>query len=993
MKKNLLSTAIKAALGFTAAAMLVPVYAQEITSETEKEVKKVDAELMEEVYVTGSRIARAGYDTMQPATTLGQDFFETNGYTNVSDALNSLPMMSPSGTSLAESDANNVGQSFADFYGLGSQRTLTLVNGRRVVSANAPTAFGATGGLQVDLNSLPTALIDRVEVVSVGGAPIYGSDAIAGTINVILKDDFEGVETEFSSGFAEGENDAGDHMASITFGQNFAEGRGNVVASYEYNKTDAVLMNDREFTRDYYYFFENPESEGPDDGIPDRIFDKGRSIAVLTQEGVPTAINYAPLFALDYNVISDANGNPLGFGADGQLTPLNLGEPSGNIINFIGGDGLLLQDYDSIRAPIERHLFNTMGHYDLTDSIKAYAEINYFTAESSDPNAQPFYQSYIFSGDSSALPVSINNPYLSAQDRQTLIDNGIPSDGVFYLHKAMNDLSQSGRTGGENEMFRYVLGVKGDFSLAGRDWNWDFSYNKGKTESTYASTELIQENYEKALDVTTDANGNIVCVSGDPDCVPLNILGTVTDQAAINYVTTKGRTYGELEQEIVSLNVGGDLIELPAGPLAMAFGYEIRDEYSAFRPDDFMRQGLGRSAALSPLSGGFDTKEFYTEVLVPVIPADLIPMVEGMELEGAWRNVDHSQAGNDDTWSVGTRLMMDIPVMGSVTLRGNVTESIRAPAVTEALLPLSETFSFADDPCDADYIGQGENPAQRLANCQAEAAAAGFDYDPNSWQSEVDDGTKTGLTGGNPDLLNERADASTFGFVWAPGFAEGLELTVDWVDIDIENAIESLSLTILMEACYDGEQGNEACDNFVRDENFQIVDFTTGFRNAGFYNFRGVQSDLTYNFDLNSWSIPGSFDLGMKAFHIKEQQFSVSGKDLEVDAGEIGYSDWQGQFSLSYTLENLTANWQTQYIGKANVDNDDTAETRDISVVPEYWLNNAYVGYQFNDNLKASLSVRNVFDEAPPTGVNSFTAIGLYDVIGRYVTAGVSYKF
>ncbi|WP_444915189.1 TonB-dependent receptor domain-containing protein [Microbulbifer sp. TRSA007] len=957
------------------------------------EPKLSNSQQIEEVTVTGSRIPRAGYDTMQPASTIGQDLIETNGYTNVSDAINSLPMMAASGTNMAESDSNNVGQSFADLYGLGSQRTLTLVNGRRVVSSNAPNAFGATGGLQVDLNALPTALIERVEVVSVGGAPIYGSDAVAGTINIILKDDFEGIETEISSGFADGEMDAGDHMASITFGQNLFNDRANVVASYEYNKTDAVLMNDREFTRDYYYFFENPESEGPNDGVYDRVFGKGRAIPILTQEGIPTPTDYYPLFALDYNTIKDADGNALGFGADGQLTPLNLGTPTGNVITYMGGDGLLLQDYDSVRAPIERHMFNSLGHFDITDNIKAYAEVNFFTSESSDPNAQPFYQSSMFGGDSGALPISIDNPYLSETDRQILIDNGIVEDGVFYLHKGMNDLAQSGYTGGESEMFRYVLGLEGDFSFAGRDWNWDLSYNKGKTEATTEETQLVQENYEKALDVTTDESGNIVCVSSDPDCVPLNVLGVVTDSDAINYVTTNAHTYGELEQEIFSAYLSGEVIELPAGPLALAFGYEIRDEYSEFRPDSFLQQGLGRSAALSPLSGGFDTKEFYTEFLVPVIPSDLIPTVSGLELEGAWRTIDHSQAGSDETWSVGSRIMLDIPVVGSLTLRGNITESIRAPAVTEALLPISETFSSANDPCDERYVGQGEDPALRLANCQAEATAAGFDYDPNSWQSEVVNATKIGSTGGNPDLLNERAEASTFGFVWVPQFADGLELTVDWINIDIEDAIENLSLTILMEACYDGDQSNEACGNFTRDENFQIVDFTTGYRNAGFYNFRGVQSDLSYKFDLGKWDIPGNFDLGMVAYHIKEQQFSVTGKDLEVDAGEIGYSDWQGNIHLTYTLDDLTVNWQTQYIGKANVDNDDTAESRDIRVVPEYWLNNAYVGYQFNDNLQASLSIRNVFDEEPPKAVNSFSALGVYDVIGRYVTAGINYKF
>jgi outer membrane receptor protein involved in Fe transport len=194
MKKKLLSNAIKSVIGISAAVLVLPVAAQNGKTDDKKTVS------LEEVVVTGSRISRAGFDTLQPATTIGKDLFDRNAFTNVADALAGLPSMVSSGTSLAESDANNVGQSFADLYGLGSQRTLTLVNGRRAVSANAPTAFGASGGLQVDLNSIPTALIDRVEVVSVGGAPIYGSDAIAGTINVILKDDFEGLEADFSGG-------------------------------------------------------------------------------------------------------------------------------------------------------------------------------------------------------------------------------------------------------------------------------------------------------------------------------------------------------------------------------------------------------------------------------------------------------------------------------------------------------------------------------------------------------------------------------------------------------------------------------------------------------------------------------------------------------------------------------------------------------------------------------------------------------------------------
>ena len=206
--------------------------------------------------VTGSRIERTTFDTTQPTTSFDAEFINVSGFNNTADAINAMPIVVASGTSLAESSGRNVGQSFADIYGLGTQRTLTLVNGRRSVSGNAPTAFGAAAGSQVDLNTLPTSLIERVDIVSIGGAPVYGSDAISGTINVIMKKDFEGFEIDVASGLATDDNDAWEHRIGLTAGFNFGDGRGNFAIGYEYNKTDAVLGNDRDFVNNYYYDFE-----------------------------------------------------------------------------------------------------------------------------------------------------------------------------------------------------------------------------------------------------------------------------------------------------------------------------------------------------------------------------------------------------------------------------------------------------------------------------------------------------------------------------------------------------------------------------------------------------------------------------------------------------------------------------------------------------------------------------------------------------------------
>ena len=980
------------------AAVSSAMLASAISAQEVEQDEKEEGAVIETVIVTGTRLQRTSFDTTQPSTSFDSDFILNNGFNNTSEAILALPQMGLTGTSLADASGDadrNVGQTFANLYNLGTQRTLTLINGRRTVSGNAPTAFGATGGSQVDLNTIPTSLIERVEVISIGGAPIYGSDAIAGTINVQMKRDFEGFEIDIASGAAADKGDAWEHRVGVTAGFNFADGRGNMAFGYEYNKTDAVLANDREFTRAYFYDFDNPNYDADDASTGTaKYYAPGRSIPIVTEAGVP-GVNPGPvLFAFGVGYFENPNtGKPLTFGDDGRLRDFDLGKPTGNAITFEGGEGLLLQDYNALRAPIERHLINVFGHYDITDNISAFWEANIYRGKSSDPNAQPFYQSALFGEESTSLPISLDNPYIDPADRALLLEAG--AGDTIYLQKAMSDLAQSGITVGETDTMRLIGGFEGRFNMGGREFNWDVSYNRGVSESQSNNTQLVEENYREAIDVEVNDAGEIVCASGNPECVPLNVMGIVTDRAAIDYVTTQGYENAELTQNIFQANLSGSIIDLPGGPLQVGIGVERRKETGDYRPDDFLANGRGRSAALAPLSGGFDTKEWYVETIIPLIDPDWLPVLSAIELEGAYREVDHSNAGTDDTWNIGARVVFDIPSAGELTLRANTTEAVRSPSIVELFLPVSETFSFANDPCDPRYLDSGNSPATRRATCIAEAQATGANYDPETFESVIVNASQQGFTGGNQALENETSEAYSVGLVFRPSFIDDFVMSIDYLDIELTNSIESLGLSTLMSSCYDsGALGSGPCNAFTRDpDTFQVSSFQTGQTNAGFAILKAYQVSIAYNFGIPN--VPGMFSLNGGAFIIDEDLFSVTGEETDISdvKGEVGNADTRVNLGLTYMVNDWRFNWQTAY--QSSVMKDNTAPERfyDIPKLDDYFLHTAFVGYTLNENIEMSLAVRNVFDEDVPYGLNSLGANGIYDLIGRYVTGNIRMRF
>ncbi len=965
---------------------------------------------LEEIVVTGSRIRRTGFDTMVPATVIDADFIGKAGYTNIADALNEIPSFAPPDASTeGDQSAFSVGQSFVNYFGLGSQRTLTLVNGRRFVSSNAPTIFSdGDPGLQVDLNTIPAGLIERVETIAVGGAPIYGADAIAGTVNIILRTDYEGFEIGGSWSDAVGEWDAEERRANLLYGTNISDGRGNLVVSFEYNDRAGLLENERSHLNAGYQFREPAgESEFT------RVLVSNATANIVSRGGVVTPGSLLiPNFGLGA-IGTNTDGSPrfLQFGPDGSLVPYNVGTPTGNAVWSVGGEGIFLPDLTSLFTPIDRVLVNSFMTHELTSGMEFFGEIYYANTKATELVNQPAYQSGLFGEESFALNFSIDHPLLNPAARQTLVDAGLDN---FWIQRASTDLGD--RRGDQQlNLWRFVTGLRGDVDVVNRNVTWDVAYIRGRSVSDTRTTELINDRFFYALDVVDTADGPACRVVADPssrptdpsgsfgtnlgqgvfsDCVPLDIFGSGrASQAAIDYVSADATTKTTITQEVWSLNAQTEVFSMPAGDFSVGLGYEFRREGADFATDGITSLGLGRSVAIGSTAGAYRTDEFYGEFFAPIVSPDMdVPVVFSASVEGAYRSVRNSFAGRDDAWTIGGRFA---PVQ-DVELRGNVTRSVRAPAITELFLPLSGNFVFASDPCDQRFVGDGPNPATRRANCIADG------IDPDTFTSNVVNASVQGRTGGNVNLENETADAWTVGMVLRPRWVDGLTMAIDYIDIDLEDAIESFTLTQIMQSCYDQDSfPNTFCDQFIRLPNGQLpaVDaFTSGFVNAGERRLRTITVDLDYQTELSDWGFissrvnnPGI--LGAKLLLNLPREDITRVQESEDDRyNQPNQPKISGQLNLSYSRNSWDVLWQTRYISSSVIDNDDAPNARDIMSLGRAFLFSAAVGYNYNENIRFQLNMNNVFDRKPEPAAIASGWDNVYGNLGRYLRFGFNVK-
>lgn len=967
----------------------------------------------EEIVVTGSRIERAGFDTLQSTTVNDREEIARRAYTNAIEALQDTPGFAPAANSQIGASQGNLGvaQSYSNYLGLGSQRTLTLVNGRRFVSANTVSGSGgaAAPGSQVDLNLIPVGLIERIETVAIGGAPVYGSDAIAGTVNIILKDDFDGLELTAQASISD-RGDAANQSVRGLFGKNFADGRGNIVLGAEYVRQEGMLLDER---FDFLFLTASGNTDRTD-GIPAQLVVDDLRYAALTEGGLPyLAADIAPG---TNSYIRDAAGNPLQFGSNGDLVPFNLGESffgasAGPYPIFRGGgDGLDPARHFSLLSPNERYLFNAIGHYDLTDNLTFFVEGSY--AHTSGTKLSDLFQfaaPNILGGP--VITMSIDNPFLSDQARDILVANGVTS---FKLNRNMNDIADRapGRT--KLDVYRIVAGLRGDFEVAGEGWNWDVAYNYGRSRNESEFNQVNLTRFLQAIDVVGTADNPTCRVGGS--CVPLNIFGenAFSDEAA-EYVVDRGIGFSVNTLQTFTANLGGKLPFGIADPIAFNIGYEHRREYGRFDPDAILTGGislLGGAAgfaATPPFS--FNTDEIYGETIIPLISEDMgVPLIRAAQFEGALRFVDHSTAGGDLTWSAGGRIQPSF--IEGLTFRGVFTRAIRAPSIVELALPGSGVLRNANDVCAASRVNSGPNPAVRLANCTAALAAVGGPA-PTAFNPTTSAASPQGNVSGNLGLENEKANSWSVGMVFQPPAVPGLRLAIDYNNIDLRDAISRFTLVTAQQACYDSPNfpNENACNAFRRLTAAEAAaqpgpariagDIANGYSES-YYNtasqkFSGILAQLDYRVgvpNIASSGEEGILRFGIGAFHVtKFTTQNSSGSPVLDVKGTIGTPEWRFNARAGYAFDPFDLDVQVVWSQKTVIDNSATIEDTPVLNFPSSTIVNTTLGFRVNERFDLQFSVRNLFDQAVPYPAQATRQFSVYDPIGRTYTLRASASF
>jgi outer membrane receptor protein involved in Fe transport len=984
------------------------------------------ANQLEEVVVTGSRIPVAGYDTLQPAQSVSQESIIDRGFTNVGDALDELPGFGPAGNNnTGQQSPAQVGEQFVNLYDLGSQRTLVLVDGRRFVSGNAPVPAGTFGGAppgqQVDLNDIPVALIDHIEVVSVGGAPIYGADAIAGTVNIILKKNYEGVTFESQYGQTR-YNDGKSYVGRFLAGTNFADDKGNITLSLEYTQQDGLTLANRPDTLPYET--QQPPLTGSAGCGAAECLVSHATVASITPGGLPASnAGVATAGSPTYpSAIFNSAGQMVQFAPNGNLVPYNPGIQNNGEVFAQGGDGDALQYQNQFIAPYKRYTTGTIAHYDLTDHVEAYVEAEFSHNQGDLLAAQPSYQSAFFATQNGEAPIQIplSNPYLNPQALGILEANStVASQGYFYLSRANLDLAPQ-LTDDTTNVYRVVAGFKGDFNIFGRDWKWDTDFNYGANQETEVYYQINEANFLNAIDaVVNPANGQIVCaVTLNPPpvpangvqstsvtgCQPLNVLGQGAPSAAARqFVTAQDIAIGSLTQRDVEVNLTGSPFDDWAGKVEVAAGFEYRQESGSYEVDAFAQSGLGRNAPVSDVAGGYSTKEFYAEATIPLVSKENhIPFVSDLEFNGAYRYIDNSYAGTANVYTMGGKFR---PV-DDIEFRGNFTHSVRAPSIEELFLPTTSTESFADDPCDTGFISSGPDPATRKANCDTALSKLGVN--PSTFKSDVINASVLGTTGGNTSLQNEVADSWTVGVVLRPRWVPHLQVAVDWINIDLTNAITALSLTQVMEACYDAPSfPNQYCSLFSRNSSGQVSGFSTPLENIQGETFNGLQVQANYSIDVNDMpyvhmlpGMHGDQDRGNLSFFFG----GFYNHELDTDilnvitptVGNFGVPVWKMNGSVRWRKGPWMLYLEGRYIGPASQDVTLAASAQQLEHTGAYWEWNSAVSYDITKNVTAMVTIDDLFNQNPPP--NSYllggqAALATYDYLGQRFVFTIRAKF
>jgi outer membrane receptor protein involved in Fe transport len=928
-----------------------------------QEAAEPNANAVEEVVVTGSRIVRNGNNAPTPVTVATVEALQTNTPSNIPDALNKLPAFAGSRgqATLGAGSAPNQGN-YLNLRGFGVERTLILMDGRRVPSTNAAG--------NVDTNTLPQMLIQRVDVVTGGASAVYGSDAVTGVVNFVLDKKFTGLKGVVQGGVSSrGDNNS--WRGGLAGGSDIFD-RGHVIWSVEHYQSDGIKSK-----------YDRPLGDG-----------------IYQEAGAGTAAN--PFHIVKNGRVSNTsfgglilNGPLAGqmFMPGGALATFNPGTPTGNTNLASGGDGGYVQG-NTLLARLRTDQAFGRFEYQLSDDVTGFMQVA--AAES-----RVVYRGRNVSrgaaGTANAITIYSGNAFLPASVQSALTATNTAS---FNLGRYDKDFGQLAEIDALTDGLQTTVGLQGKFKDR---WNWETYYTHGEGRVRMPTRYNVNNpRFYAAIDAVKDGGGNIVCrvtltnPGLYPGCVPMNIFGDGTPSAAaIKYVlgTTQFQTINKMDD--AAFNVTGDLFNTWAGPVSVAAGYEYRSQSMVQTTNANPQTAIDTTGLrgfnsntqawtqniVAPTQGSNSVWEANIEAVVPLLKD--VALVKNLEFNGAFRYTDYSTSGVAKTWKLG----LNYSPIDDVRFRLVRSRDIRAPTLNDL------------------YGGQ---TIALTGYTDLHTGVAGF---------------VNGSSQGNPNLLPEVADNEVAGVVYQPHWLPGFSISLDYYNIVINNAIGSVggNNTATQQECERSGGTSILCSLYIRPNgfsdrsaaNYPTMILTQSLNIAKTYT-HGVDLEASYNFNLEDIHspVPGSLDLRMLLSNqpVLKSRALPSAVTLNqagaasLGPGSVAPAKYRLNFSANYRLENFQAGVSIRYWSSLKPSSNPTLVYSDpnIPAITYVDMNLSYDLTYANHKATAFVSVANLFDKDPPvyastsfTGNPGFfypTPTG-YDVVGRYFTTGLRFKF
>jgi iron complex outermembrane recepter protein len=921
-----------------------------------------DEPAIEEMVVTGTNLQNAGATSIAPITAVSGEALLQKGPGTIDEVLKSIPQLKPDNGASATLEGG-AGVAKANLRALGPTRTLVLVNGRRFIPADS-------SGL-VDLATIPEALLDRVDILTGGASAVYGSDAIGGAINFVLKNNFEGATASYSYGetFI---GDAATHKFDGTIGGNFAGDRGNVVFSASYLTSGNADSQSRSFSKDL--LLETANGLQP---FRSSAVEGGRVTAGSGFVGVGPAQGAC------------TSGSRVRFAAGGA--PVVYCTPENDYNS---------QAFFKLKRPVDRYQVSTLTRYEINDDIEVYGEGFYVNARNTaERNPDQFRGNLVLPGYAANPTIpQVTRDFLSAN--AAIFDPSGSGRATIPLRIRFPQLGSAAYEFDRNS-FGVTGGLRGNLPLLGsKDWKWDVHYSYQRaTQVETDSGQLSLARLALGSDVVVN-NGVATCRTNILGCVPVNILGINALTPAMAAFLAPVRTqHSVFDRNMVGGTLSGEVFDVPAGPVAVAVGFEHRDESYKFTPSAEDAAGSFQQASTGPaIAGGVKVTEFFGEVGVPLLRD--APFAHLLAAEAGYRYSDYTRIGGVSTYKGGLKWQ---PVDDSFTLRGGYNRAIRAPNLAELFSSRTSATVSGTDPCAA--INNPSAAVRALCVQNGVPAASIATFAPT-------DPFIRAVSGGNPALTEEKANTYTLGAMYQPSFVPNLNITVDYFHITVNGAVGQITAQQFLNQCASSLDPNSVfCQAISRDANGFILNVNAASANIAKRVSSGIDVAANWSTDLPWSGIAGQGSELLvnfsNTYQIDDTTQTFAGQAAVECAGHYdgnvcsglagrvmtprvaGYI--QGTIKSGPASFGTRVNWIGGFTPAAGIN-------ANIKSVPAIAYVDINAGYEIGENIKLSGGIINLGDKNPPIigfdkTADANTDQVLYDTLGRRFFLRVAVTF